>query len=222
MASLPEHLMPTSVGREQLPREVIAEHQRARVLAAATEVFAKRGYQATTVDHIVSAASIGVGSFYSLFDGKQACFLAAYDQVIAAGRQRVAEATPPQADWPEQLGICMRVLLELIEEDPFAARIALVEVQTAGSEALARHQRNLDEAAEQLRHGREHSDVAGELPKALEFATVGGLTWFLQQRVAAGETADATALLPELLEIVAEPYLGERATAELAARVSAG
>jgi AcrR family transcriptional regulator len=221
MASLPEHLMPTAVGRDQLPREVVAEHQRARVLVAATEVFAKRGYQATTVDHIVSAASIGVGSFYSHFDGKQACFLAAYDQIVAAGRRRVAEATPPRATWPEKLGICLRVLLELIEEEPFAARIALVEVQTAGAEALERHERNLDEAAKQLRLGREHSEVAGELPEALEFATIGGLTWFLQQRVAVGETANATALLPELLEIVAEPYLGERATAELAARIGA-
>jgi AcrR family transcriptional regulator len=217
MARLPEHLMPTPVGRDPLPREVVAEHQRERVLAAAIEVFAKRGYQGTTVDHIVSAARIGVGSFYSLFDGKEECFLAAYDQIIARGRERLAAALPAGRPWPEQLAACLRALLELVEAEPFAARIALVEVQTAGPAALSRYEANLDEIAGLLRAGREHSPVLDELPGSLEFATVGGLVWFLQQRVVMGEAGTAEKLLPEVLEIVAGPYLGEAATAELIA-----
>jgi len=207
--------MSTPVGREPLPREVLAEHQRERVLAAATEVFAKRGYQGTTVDHVVSAAHIGVGSFYSLFEGKQDCFLATYDRVAAAGRAQMLAAIPADAAWPRQLAAALQALLELVEAEPFAARIALVEVQTAGAAALAHHERNLDEAADLLRGGREHSPVPDELPLTLEFATVGGLTWFLQQRISLGETGDATKLLPEVLEIVAEPYLGEEATTAL-------
>ncbi len=209
--------MPTPVGRAQLPREVLAEHQREHVLAAAVEVFAKRGYQGTTVDHIVSAARIGVGSFYLLFDGKEDCFLATYDRIVAEARERMAVALPADAPWPRRLVACLRVLLAMIEAEPLSARIALVEVQTAGAEALLRHQRNLDEAARLLGGGREHSPVSNELPASLEFATIGGFAWFLQQRIALGETADATKLLPEALEIVAEPYLGEAETAKLLA-----
>ena len=66
-----------------------------------------------------------------------------------------------------------------------------------------------------LRSGREHSPVPDELPATLEYATVGGLAWLLQQRIAIGEAAGITELLPEVLEIVVEPYLGETATAEL-------
>lgn len=218
MDSLPEHLLPVPVGRERLPKEVMQEHQRARVLDAAIEVFAKRGYQGTTVDHIVSAGKIGVGSFYALFGGKQECFLAAYRRIVAEGRLQIEEAIPAEAGWPDRLLVGLRVLLEMIEEQPLAARIALVEVQTAGSEALAEHTRTLDEAASLLRSGREASPFGDELPATLEFATVGGLTWFLQQRIAAGQT-DASELLPEVLEIVVEPYLGEQATAELTARI---
>lgn len=217
MATLPEHLTSAPVGRDPLPREVLNEHQRQRVLVAAVEVFAKRGYQGTTVDHIVSAAKIGVGSFYSLFEGKEDCFLATYDRIVAEGHERIAAALPPDGSWATRLVAGLRAVLEMLEEQPFAARIALVEVQTAGSAALAQHERNLDEAADLLREGRAQSPVADELPATLEFATVGGLTWFLQQRIAAGETGDAIALLPEVLEIVAEPYLGAAATAELIA-----
>lgn len=210
--------MPSAVKGERISREVLAEHQRDRILGAAVEVFAKRGYQGTTVDHLVAASHIGVGSFYERFANKEDCFLAVYERVVAAGRERLAAAVPAARPWPEQLAAVLAELLAIVEEEPFAARIALVEVQTAGARALAQHDRNLDEAAVLLRQGREHSAVPEELPATLEFATVGGLTWFLQQRIAAGETTGATRLLPEVLEIVAEPYLGESATAELAAR----
>jgi AcrR family transcriptional regulator len=217
MASLPEHLKSTPVGREHLPREVLAEHQRERVLVAAAEVFAKRGYQGTTVDHIVAAAKIGVGSFYSLFEGKEECFLGTYDQIVSAARERMIAALPADGSWPHRLMACLRTLLAMIEAEPLSARIALVEVQTAGAAALQRHQHSLDEAAALLRGGREHSPFAGELPASLEFATVGGLAWFLQQRIGLGETGGATELLPEAMEIVAEPYLGAAETAKLVA-----
>jgi AcrR family transcriptional regulator len=217
MVSLPEHLRPTPVGRERLPREVLAEHQRDRILDAAVEVFATHGYQGTTVDHLVVASHIGVGSFYEQFANKEECFLATYERVVVAGRERIVAAIPAGEPWPRQLVAALAALLAAIEEEPFAARVTLVEVQTAGARALAEHDRALDQAVALLRRGREHSDVPEELPTALEIATVGGLTWFLQQRIAAGRAGEATRWLPEVLEIVAEPYLGEDATAELAA-----
>lgn len=209
--------MPTPVGREPLPREVLTGRQRDKVLAAAVEIFAKRGYQGTTVDHLVSAAQVGVGSFYSLFESKEDCFLAVYDRIVAEGRERIAVAIAADDAWPRRLAAGLGVLLETIETQPFAARVALIEVQTAGARALSHHQRNLDEAAELLRPGREYSPASAELPTSLEFATIGGLTWFLQQRIATAGASAATELLPEVLEIVAEPYLGEAATAALLA-----
>lgn len=216
MPSLPEHLRPAPLGRDQFPREMVAERQRERVLTAATEIFAKRGYRGTNVEHVVSGARIGVTSFYSLFGGKEDCFLAVYDRVVSEGRERLAAAVEAGAPWPERLLAGLRALLQLIEERPFAARIALVEVHAAGATARAHHDRDLEDAAAMLRGGREHSPVADELPATLEFATVGGLAWFLQQRIVQGEAGGIAELLPEVLEIVVEPYLGEGATAELA------
>lgn len=207
--------MPSPIGRDPFPREVVAEHQRERVLGAAVEIFAKRGYRGATVGHLVAGAKVGVNSFYALFDGKDDCFLAVYDQITAEGRARMATAVPPGAPWPEQATAVLRALLELIEEKPLAARIALVEVETAGAMARAHHERDLDEAASLLRGGREHSPFRDELPATLEFATVGGLAWLLKQRIALGEAGSVTQLLPEVLEIVVEPYLGETATAKL-------
>lgn len=207
MAPLPDHLQSTAVGRERLPREVVAGYQRERILAAATGVFAERGYPGATIDQIVAAAHVGVGSFYEHFENKEACFVAAYDRAASSVRVAVLSAASAQGTWSEQLVAGLRALLEAIEADPAAARLALVEVHAAGETVLAHHARHLDEVAEVLRAGRSQGGIAADLPQSLEFATVGGLGWYLQERIAAGDAARATTLLPQLLEIVAEPYL---------------
>lgn len=209
--------MPRPVGREKLPREVMKSHQRERVLDAATEVFAKRGYSATTVNHIVASAKIGVGSFYALFDGKEDCFLQAYDRILADARKRISAANPPDASWPEQAYAALRTALELIAEEPLRARVVLVESQTAGSAGLARLERTVDDLVPLLRRGREHSPTAQELPATLDVATLGGLLWFLQQRIALGQLEEPIDLLSEAVEIAIEPYLGPVATERLLA-----
>jgi AcrR family transcriptional regulator len=206
------------VGRQPLSREIVERHQRERVLGVAIDVFAKRGYWGTNVSHIVTAAKIGTPSFQALFGDKEGCFLQAYDRIIAIVRERVAATVDPEQPWPRRLRTAMQLFLELIEGTPLEARIVLVEAQTAGDTALGRYQANLDEVAALLRQGRAYGGLRDDqLPTSLEFVIVSGLFSFLQQRIVAGEAADVTALLPEVMEIVAEPYLGREATLELLA-----
>jgi len=209
MASLPEHLLAAPVGRRPLSREVMAQHQRDRVLAAASEVIAKRGYNATTVDHIVSAAGIGVGTFYELFDNKEDCFLQTYERIVVEAREEVAGAIVADRPWAEQACAALRALLEAIAARPLDARLALVEIQTAGPAAFAHHETTIAGVLPFLRLGRESSPVAAELPSTLETAISGGVLYFLQQRLLMGETETVEAHLPELAAIVVEPYLGE-------------
>lgn len=215
MVSLPEHLSAKPAGRHRLPREVLAEHQRERILDAATEVFAKRGYQGTTIDNVVAAARIGVGSFYELFANKSDCFVQVYERIVADARERISAAVPAGAEWQTQAIAALRVLLEQIEAEPLRARVALVEVQTAGSAALARYEETIDGVIPLLARGREVSPVAAELPPRLEEAIVGGLAWLLQRRVVLGEFEGAEAHLPDLVEIAVEPYVGKAVTASL-------
>jgi AcrR family transcriptional regulator len=220
MASLPEFLSKVPVGREPLSREVIESHQRERIVEVAIEVFAKRGYRATTIDHITAAAQIGIGSFYALFEGKEECFLAAYDRIVAEAREAIAAAVPAETPWPEASAIGLRTLLELVAAHPHHARVVLVEAQTAGPAALDVYEGTLDELVPALAKGRKHSPF-GELPPTLEFATLTGFAWFLQQRIVLGELEGLGAALPEVLEIVLAPYVGADEAAQLAAAQTA-
>jgi AcrR family transcriptional regulator len=220
MVSLPEYLTQGPVGREEVSRDVIDSEHRDHILDVATEVFAKRGYPATTVDHIVSAARIGVGRFYSLFDGKEDCFLQAYERNLATGRARVAESIPEEADWPELACATLQSVLGMIAAEPLAARLLLAEAQTAGGAALRRYEETIDQLVPVLRAGREVSPMADELPQTLEVAVLGGLLWFLQQRVVLGELDGLEDRLPEVADIVLAPYLGKKETKRVLKSVS--
>jgi AcrR family transcriptional regulator len=217
VSSLPENLMPPPSRRAALPREVRIEHQRRNVLDAATEVFSKRGYPGTTVDHIIAAARIGYSSFYELFEGKEDCLLQAYDHIAADVWEQISVAVPAPAPWSEQVCVALRATLVAISAAPQAARVALVEVQTAGPAALASYERTHDAIVPLLRRGREQSPYAEQLPETLEEATIGGVAWLLHQRLVRGEVETIDEVYPELVQIVIGPYLGEDEAARLAA-----
>jgi AcrR family transcriptional regulator len=208
MARLPQHLAKAPVGRQRLSREELSRHQRQRLLDAATEVFAKRGYQPTTVDNIVAAAKVGVGSFYLHFDGKEDCLLGAYEQIVSASRESLAAAVPSGGSWPRQALAALHELLELIVARPFEARLALVEIQTGGPVALARYGETLELAVRSLAGGRRVIAVSPAPPETQEAATANGLAWLLAQRLIRGEAKDVEELFGQMAEVVLEPYLG--------------
>ena len=79
-------------GRHRLPREVVARSQRDRLLEAAIRVVAEKGYAALTIGDLTGAAGVSRTTFYELFDGKEDCFLAAYDNAVDALVRRVTAA----------------------------------------------------------------------------------------------------------------------------------
>jgi len=216
MARLPAHLSKAPVGRKRMSKEELGALQREKILAAAIQVFAKRGYQPTTVENIVNAAGIGVGGFYAHFDGKDDCLLQAYAGIVGEAREQIGAAVPADIPWPQQLCAALAELLRAIAAEPAKARIALVEIQTGGEAALRRHGATQDEVVALLRQGRALGGKDPEPPATFEEATVSGLVWLLQQRVVRGELDDLGALLGEMAEMILDPYLGtERTRQEL-------
>jgi AcrR family transcriptional regulator len=82
-------------------RETRAEKQartRAELITAATEVFARRGYQGASVEEIAEEAGYSHGAVYSNFSGKPELFLAVFEDYMA---ERVRELAETQVALPE-------------------------------------------------------------------------------------------------------------------------
>jgi AcrR family transcriptional regulator len=218
MARLPQSLTKVPVGRERLSRTELDRLQRQRLIEAATGVFAKRGYQPTTVDNIVVAAKVGVGTFYAHFDGKEECLLAAYEQIVAEARIQIAARVAVERSWARKALAALHELLGLIATEPLRARVALVEIQTGGPVALGRYGELVEFVIASLAGGREGTGLRPPAPESQEAATANGLAWLLAQKLLRGEAKEMPELFGQMAEVVLEPYLGAaRAKREIAA-----
>jgi AcrR family transcriptional regulator len=208
MGQLPEEAI-VPLGRHGLTPDVVAAHQRERLFKATVDLVAKRGYRNTSIDHIVKSARVGYVAFYDLFEGKEDCFLAAFDRIVAEAAEALAEAVAREVEWPRQIAAALACTLGLIVADPRRARIALVEVQAAGPAAYARYEEAIDRAVPKLREGRAFNPDTAGLSATLEEAVLGGVVWIVHQRLVKGELKRTDPLLEEAIQIALSPYLGD-------------
>jgi AcrR family transcriptional regulator len=207
--SLSERLAKMPPGRHLVPRDFVAQNQRERMLLATAELVAERGYQKTTIELISKTARVALSTFYEQFSSKEECFLAAFDETVAAAAEVFGELLDEEQSWADQIAASIEIFLEMVVNEPARARLCIVESQAAGGEALARYQAMLERVAPKLREGRIHNPRSGRLPDGLEVAIVGGLVWLVHQRLVADHAEDIKGLLPEMLQVTLTPYVGE-------------
>ncbi len=205
-------------GRQQLPREFVAQHQRSRIIAALALETSRQGYHQVTVADIVSRAGIARNTFYENFRSKEDCFLATQEFAMSAALARVVEAAGALASWPQRVRAGLTAFLGYVAEEPDLARTCMVEALSAGPAAVERYEESQQAFISLFRLGRDVSPHGAELPETLEEAIIGGVFWIVYQRLAVAEVAAIADLLPELIEFALTPYLG----AEAARRVAAG
>lgn len=222
MADLPEHLRTTRAGTAKVSRRVLERHQRERVVRLVSPVFAKRGYQGTTVDDLLAAGKVGVGNFYELFEGKEDCFAAVYERALAEGLESAALAASGREDWEGRTYLGLHGLISFGLERPLDARLVVVEAQSAGEAALARYDGLLEEAIVWLRRGRDAHREARALPPGFERAAISGLAFYLQHCLLDPRAHATEELLGEVAGLILEPIIGARALARLRASAPAG
>jgi AcrR family transcriptional regulator len=185
---------------------------------------AEKGLDDATVADVVERAKVGKGTFYEEFEGKDECVLAAYDWVIDQVMGRVGEAYEAGAEtsWPEGVRSGLNAFLGVIAEQPAVARMATLEVPTAGPQAHARYRAAVERFLPYLRDGQQYSTRSEELPQHVDLMAVGGAEAIIFDEVAAGRAEQLPAMMPAILFSVLVPYLGpEDAAAEMHAAAGA-
>jgi AcrR family transcriptional regulator len=210
MRALPGKASRQPPGPEPVGRDAAAADQRRRILEATAELIAEQGYPETTMEEIVRRAKVGYATFYKHYPDKEAAFLALLDAAIEHTIERVEGAYQrEEGPWADRVGAALGALFEDVAAHPAPARAVLVEAVAAGNEAAAKHEAALKRLAPLLRPGRELNPRQAELPESLEETLAGGVVWVLGQRLIAGEADKLRALLPETLEFLLRPYVGE-------------
>ena len=187
------------------PDEELARNQRTRLYGAMIESVAQRGYQATTVAHVLGLAGVSRRAFYETFSNKEECFFATYDIVVARGRKLVLDAWGDGRGWDNRLHGSYKALLEDAAESPKGPRLVLVDALGVGPRARERMQMagNTFERMVMAAYQLAPDDVGMARPIAR--AVVGGVRQILFLRLLDGRERELCMLTDEVLDWI-EPY----------------
>jgi AcrR family transcriptional regulator len=113
-----------------------------RILDAATEVFATRGFSAATMADVVAGSGASIGSIYHHFGGKNELFLAIFEQMANAVDRRIEtamEQAGEDADPRRIFELHVRAYLEAMWENRRLARVLTSGDTPAGFEVVRRN-----------------------------------------------------------------------------------
>lgn len=183
---------------------------RDRLLAAAVEVFAAKGYTATRVSDIVQLAGVAQGTFYLYFRSKQAIFEELLDTcfsrllVDTLGTYSLREVSRPE-EVIEQARVLWRTVLQQCRQDRALVSLALREASAAGPEVVARLEANYQRVIEGLAAYIEIAIARGLYrpvdPHLAGWVLVGMLERSIYYAVFVDEQADLDHLVDDLVRL---------------------
>jgi AcrR family transcriptional regulator len=218
--ALPGRATRTTLGDSpaKLTRDTVADAQRRRIRRATGELVAKRGYGGVSVELIVKRAKVSFKTFYKLYGNKEEAFADLFDVATVRTADQVRSVLEQSSlEWPHQVALALRTFFEAILAEPLIARACLVEGPTAGPKILARYEHVARAFVPVLSQGRKYNPEARALPKTLEDTLAGAVLWSAYQRLTLSETDRIAELIPENIELVLRPYIGESEAARVAA-----
>ena len=118
--------MPESgISRELTNRE----QKRQRILRAAIDVFASKGYFAARMTDIAEAAQVADGTLYLYFEGKEHLLMSIFDGVLGRFIERLDGEIAKIDDPTEKLSIMIRLHLETLGRDQALAHVLQIETR---------------------------------------------------------------------------------------------
>jgi AcrR family transcriptional regulator len=212
---------PLPRGRHRLAPEQVRASQRERLLRAMVESVAERGYEATTVPHVVSLARASRNAFYEFFADKTECFLAACDESATETlTQLLALAAEP--DWIHAMRRGTAVYLHRWQERPAFARAYFLGMPVAG-ERGAQHRERIYAGframfADLGRRARAEQPDLPPLPDVVPRVLVLAITELVAEEIRAGRLDRLTDLEADILYLCVK-LLSDDTTAAQAVQV---
>jgi AcrR family transcriptional regulator len=185
-----------------------SDETRARIMAAAIELFRRQGFDATTMREIAVEAGVATGAAYYYFDSKDAIVLEFYDQAQKEMEPLLLEALRAGKDLKPRLAALLEVKLQYFEPnrsllgtlashvDP-AHPLSPFSAQT--SQIRERDMHYFGRALEESR-ARITSDLQPHMPRILWMYQMGIILFWLYDR--SPEQRRTRALIEKSLTVV--------------------
>jgi AcrR family transcriptional regulator len=212
----------SELGANGVGRGQVAELQRARMLTAMVREISERGGANVSVAHVVARSGVSRRMFYEIFDDREDCFLAAFDEAMERVAAVVVCAYEQPGSWQTRMRAGLIALLEFLECDPARGRLLIVESLAARPGALERRQSVLARIIPIIDQGRTETKAGNDPPALTAEGILGGVLSVLHARLLASassatmqapriEDSEGDSLLRlvgPLMGMIVLPYLG--------------
>src|SRR6202035_4915675 len=103
-----------------------------------------RGVGKVSVAHVVARSGVSRRTFYEIFEDREDCFLAAFDEAVGRVGAVVLPAYGQGGSCQARARAALSALLEFLQEDPGTGCLVIVESLAAGPKALEHRTRVLN------------------------------------------------------------------------------
>lgn len=157
--------------------EQLQQERRNRLLAAALELFAERGYAKTPIEALCAQAKVTTRHFYEAFDGRESLLAELYQSIVGGTRRDVLKALREPATTPQQrMERGLQAFIRAYTDDPRCARIACIEIVSVSTEMTRQRRAAIDEFAKLIKAYADSLVEIGVLPaRNYHLASIGVL-----------------------------------------------
>ena len=202
-------------GRHGLPRELIVENQRARLVNGMIAAVAELGYGKATIANVIKPAKVSRRTFYETFANKEDCYRAAYEASFEYLSERTLAAAAGE-QWPASVRSGLEALLESLAAHPKLATFFLVSPAGVDDATASRHHLAMRELVQALVAEAPGTGAGKATSQTGVDALAGGLARLTAMKVIAGKSDELPALLPDLVELFLRPYVGSEEAVRVA------
>jgi AcrR family transcriptional regulator len=187
--------------------------ERARLLRAIIDTVALCGYAGASVEAVSARAGVAPEAFLGRWPDLEACFLAAFEELLRQAFVPMLVAAGEAEGWEAQVAAATRAALTWCERNPLAARAILFESAAVSTRVAWRLSRALDHLAGLIHAGGCAAAGGGVAPSpAVARALVRKAHAVLHDAIGSARGAEPclTALAPALASTIVLQYTGER------------
>ncbi len=188
------------------------------MIAAMVEVSSEFGAGRATVAHVVARSGVSRRTFYELFEDRDDCFVAAFDQAVERASVSVASAYLAAGGWRARMRAGLGALLEFLDDEPGLGALCIVDVLAGGPVALERRARVVELLVDAVDEGRAEAKGSLRPTRMTAEGVVGAVLAVLYARLEGDDGSPKTGLLSALMGMIVLPYLGSAAAAREIAR----
>lgn len=202
--------------RDGSVRPIAVRDARERIIEAAAQVAAERGYAALSITEIDRAAGVSHHTFSRHFKSSDEAFIEAYR---AGSKETIAhslKAYTAESTWSTAVYAGLSAELHFLARRPELARIGFLEVYAAGPRALELREAELRLFTAGLAPGYEMRRLGAPPHRIVSEAIAGGIYLLIRERVLHDGPERLPALAADATYAALAPFIGADAAAAAA------